>query len=448
MGLVEQLGGAVEQRGGNETHMGAAPGVLLAGLLLAGPGCFLSPHLLEAMWEGLAPAGSWTHWGLLGMHIAALTLAVLLMWQSRVLGAGPVARWCFLERPAAGGMLISGLVAVNLALGAEFLFWRLHVAQGRDFGYGIRNYHDPPMSQPDSLLGRRGVSNVVSRHTCIDRRNGATIFEVNYTLQEDGTRRVPVPARAKAPEAHLALFGCSFVFGIGAEDRETFPARIAQEDPSLRVYSFAHPGWGPGQALLQIQSGAMDKVAEPAGAAAYLLIVDHLNRISLNLPHVATFTRNFPAFTLDESGVPRHLGSFSSAYPWRVRLLDLLSSEKFVVWSKVQPSLTPRSEAVALCAGILAQARDEYRSRFPGNEFYVIIDPFTVEYSDIDDLIAALLDRGVPLLSAQGALGPQLWRYQFRLDRHPTPQAWVRLARWFLAQFPEGVRQPPVRQPE
>ena len=108
-------------------------------------------------------------------------------------------------------------------------------------------------SRTDPLLGWSNQPNVNARQVNRD-------FTVSYGIDADGWRRLPVSASA-TPAPEIWFLGCSFSFGIGVEDAETYPYRLAENAwPDFQVRNFSSSGWGTVQAYLilkqQLESGA------------------------------------------------------------------------------------------------------------------------------------------------------------------------------------------------
>lgn len=92
----------------------------------------------------------------------------------------------------------------------------------------------------------------------------------------DGWRRVP-----ERPDAgkSIAVYGCSFTYGTGLEDAETYCALLQKSRPDLRVLNRGIGGHGTVQNLLQLRR---DIAAGVVDAAVFAIISDHRFR---NIPH-------------------------------------------------------------------------------------------------------------------------------------------------------------------
>jgi hypothetical protein len=72
------------------------------------------------------------------------------------------------------------------------------------------------------------------------------------TIGRDGFREVPNQGGPRRPK--LTLYGCSFTFGVGISDDETFAARLQARFPDLRVSNKGISGYSNVQNLLHFRS--------------------------------------------------------------------------------------------------------------------------------------------------------------------------------------------------
>lgn len=93
----------------------------------------------------------------------------------------------------------------------------------------------------------------------------------------DGTRYVPGALEAKGPA--VAIYGCSFTYGTGLSDEETYCALLQRAVPGARILNHGIGGHGTVQNYLRLRrditSGAVD-------AAIFAIISDHRFR---NIAH-------------------------------------------------------------------------------------------------------------------------------------------------------------------
>ena len=105
-------------------------------------------------------------------------------------------------------------------------------------------------------------------------------FTVTYSIDAEGYRTVPSPAR---PRATVMFLGDSFTYGWGVNDEETFPHVLATTHwPDVRVINAGVEGWG----LTQFFLALTDILARPPFPTAIVvaMIEDDLRRSHLRPP--------------------------------------------------------------------------------------------------------------------------------------------------------------------
>lgn len=100
---------------------------------------------------------------------------------------------------------------------------------------------------------------------------------VAQTVNADGWRHVPdSPVKAAS---NLAIYGCSFTFGTGLSDEETYPAQLQSAFPRIRILNRGIGGHGSVQNYLQFRRDVKHGLVD---AAVFGIISDHRFR---NVPH-------------------------------------------------------------------------------------------------------------------------------------------------------------------
>ncbi|MDB2407452.1 hypothetical protein N9W17_02845 [Jannaschia sp.] len=100
--------------------------------------------------------------------------------------------------------------------------------------------------------------------------------DIVQRIDADGWRFVP---GRPADGPRVGLYGCSFTYGTGLADTETFSALLQQARPGLRVVNRGIGGHGTVQNLLQMRR---DIAAGAVDAVLFLSIADHRFRV---VPH-------------------------------------------------------------------------------------------------------------------------------------------------------------------
>ena len=136
-----------------------------------------------------------------------------------------------------------------------------------------QTYVPRAIHRPDDRYGHVQVPNSSDS----ERGRG---FTVTYTIDGDGYRATPAPAR---PRATVAFLGDSFTYGWGVNDDQTYPYVLATEHwRDLRVVNAGVEGYG----LTQFYLGVVDMLARPPFPSAIIvaIIEDDLRRSHLRPP--------------------------------------------------------------------------------------------------------------------------------------------------------------------
>lgn len=421
---------------------GASIGLQLLALLWLVPALFFTPWLLYGVWPKLpvpSSHGLVVWWTLSGLLIVALGWVLLRRHTPPV---GTIASWLFAQHDTAAGVLLSIGLVLTLLCTFELTFWGLRAHQEGKDATELKYITEGGLWADDPVYGYVSTGPGIIRQRCYLTDPRLVLYEKEYTLGPNGYRFTP---QAEGPkEDYLALVGCSVTFGLGANDDETIAAQLAAMRPQTHVYNFGFPSWGPAQLLLQMRNGdVLDEIQEARGAVIYTFIMDHMWRIMPQMP-LRHWTRNYPAFQLDAAGKPEYIGRMEAAYPWRNWIYGLLGQERFVQWSRITIPARSSPEDFALCAALIEAAREEYCTRFPEGEFYVLLDPFALSFPDSQLLINELVRRRIPVLRPRGLYGDDPRQCLYPRDLHPMPFAQELSARWIWDQFPNGPAEPPL----
>lgn len=101
-------------------------------------------------------------------------------------------------------------------------------------------------------------------------------MDILQTIDQDGWRRVPDRPQT-GPK--ICVYGCSFTYGTGLADVETYATLLQQNLPQAQIMNRGIGGHGTVQNLLQLRR---DIAAGAVDAAVFSVISDHRFR---NIPH-------------------------------------------------------------------------------------------------------------------------------------------------------------------
>lgn len=256
------------------------------------------------------------------------------------------------------------------------------------------------------------------------------IFRESFST-DDHSRRTTMNSKTK-PEMSVVLLGCSFTWGNGVKDEETFASVMAREEPRIHVYNLGMRGAGPNDTLDDIAEhpNRWSDIRTKKGVIIYTMIADHLDRATCGfkcyLDLQGTFRGRPTANRITksryvlENGQLVRRGRFFEQPPWVLRLKRLFFSSRilrgaYYMWTQ---DLFP--EDLMPIAKMLEKIMIETRQK-TGYEFYVTGFP-DYEFERLAEFKALLEQLHVPYIDYSQvkfneALGN---RGFFAVDEHPS----------------------------
>ncbi|WP_411129788.1 hypothetical protein [Streptomyces sp. x-19] len=259
------------------------------------------------------------------------------------------------------------------------------------------------MFQPDSMLGWSHLKGVEAVHPSFE-------FRVRYKIDGSGRRETG----HSGSSSEVAILGCSWAFGHGVNDNETFAARLFREQ-GISVHNYACMGYGPAQGYLQLLHRVdLKQVVANGGVVAYVWVPDQLVRAWRRLEWIVLNSwvnphgPSHPVFDLDNQGL-RHIG--------------LVGREGARVDPPLLPGVVERTEwrITALLIGAMHELVTA-----TGRQFMVVVPPLPDRKQDQaagQKLVALLRESGVPCtdMSHEANTGRSDRSSMFyRFDEHPT----------------------------
>lgn len=268
------------------------------------------------------------------------------------------------------------------------------------------------------------------------RTDDALIYDVRYTFDEWGRRKVPGAAAGRP--AHLLFFGCSVTFGEGVEDTETMPAQIARMLPSHQPYNYAFSGYGPQQAYALAQRLTAAQVSQRDGALVYVFIDQQVRRAIGALRMFNGWGWDFPRYVIENGELTRK-GSFSTSQPMTASIYRALWRSAAVRESGLDWPLRTSARDVSLSLRLLEETSATYRSRFPDNDVYIVIYPTATRHRQA--IVEHFAERPEQVLDLSALLDPDPYRFRIHpLDNHPGPAAHRRIAEAIAEAITDRIR--------
>lgn len=265
------------------------------------------------------------------------------------------------------------------------------------------------------------------------------VYDVQYGINQHGHRAAP-EGRPDA-DCSLLIFGCSFAFGYGLENEQTWVWQLARLlGNNWQLENYAQNSYGAGQMLCLLEHNLILPQTAQKRFALFLAIEDHLrrNEIIYGMPHYSLGRDGIP----QEGGQPRF--GWLNSLPLRMngsQLARTISAGAVHSLTKVYPEYT------GLYLAMLARSAKLLREKH-ATRLIVLLWP------DIEYLKPALEKLDIPVLSAADAFPD--WNRDFGAsyaiapfyDMHPNLRATSRLAAWLAAYLEKqsGRQSPPHSQ--
>jgi hypothetical protein len=265
--------------------------------------------------------------------------------------------------------------------------------------------------------------------------NGATVFDVTYTIDRDGWRQT---ANTVTGGDTYLFFGDSLTFGFGIEDWQTLPVRFADATGRrFNVLNLAYSGYGAHQMLREIETMPFaGLITGSTRRAFFLTILDHTARVAALRP----WGRRGPRYVLDEHGEPQFRGQQLDYRLSRILTrLDDNGGLPRLVFHTLVAIIYPESYRIELTSALVAKSAELLRARL-GVELIVLI----WDDEDIATYEASLRRRGLRtyrLSEAIGDLDDPAMRIMKGIEDHPSPAADAKIAAWLADMERRGWKE-------
>jgi hypothetical protein len=310
----------------------------------------------------------------------------------------------------------------------------------------------------DPILGTLPLPAVETRHNRWILTTGyQSVWDVTYRTEADRSRHVP----ARPPQGpRLALFGGSFTFGEGLDDKDTIANLLQERLPHWRVFNYGVRGHGTAQNYLYLRQVMARWPNTRACVVGF--ITDHVRRTAMPYRLIAS----------DWAGGHPRVESRDGAIYFRGTARDALSPpeklhiallERSRLYRHLVPDQAISAQDWALVRDLMVAMRNTCAPPGSGSIFLLVLLPSDLYDKDPtrrSDLYkhwrAELEEHGVPVLDLISqfddlvANDPQRRRAYFYADGHTKPiyARWVaeKVAEVLIPLMPAHPWAPPQYQ--
>ena len=250
-----------------------------------------------------------------------------------------------------------------------------------------------------------------------------TKYRAHYRTDHYGRRMTPA-----GEKKNILFLGCSFTFGQGVNDEETFPYLVGKKT-GLRTYNAGIPGASPTMVLKRIREDEFPgPVSDAETTVIFTVIPDHIMRtigtMALFRSHSTSLTHYPYAYLSGDELIVRD--SFAGDPTLRKPFLYAFSRTNFArAFSVDYPVLT--KDHYHLIARVFKEMEAGLRRKYPRMKHFVVsffpAGNLRQQYRDLRD---ALVRENIRIFDFTFLHAPQFLDHSFSLkyDGHPGPVAY------------------------
>lgn len=321
--------------------------------------------------------------------------------------------------------------------------------------------HTEPLSHDGSLLDYehkfiQRIPDVYSYRSIVKYKNsGELLYDVKINFDGLGRRKVKIPPN-KANDTSMVFLGCSYTFGEGIEDFETFSSRLSEIFQNTNVYNLGKSGGSINQTHFDLTHFEKDSMYQSIETKKIVLVYtffqDHLIRLACNLRCMGQgdWMLKAPRYVL-KNGTPVLTGVFKD-YFFKNAFTDFIFKSSIFEYYNFQFPDSFAESNIDLTVSLLNEIRREYEKKFQVLDFYVYVYENTGT-KITNSLAKKLISSNIkPIIYVKY---PDLDYFKnalyFSNDGHPTPMAHNIMAdsiSWFVSKdHPEFVKTARENEP-
>ncbi len=265
-----------------------------------------------------------------------------------------------------------------------------------------------------------------------------------YSIDKKGRRNTYISPE-KEKNINALFVGCSFTFGTGVNDDETFPSQFAIKNPQCNVYNYGMPGGSPQEIyLLSLSPEFIDDLDKKPTLVIYTFISNHLKRLVGSWSIIGRWGKYLPCMEMND-GELYNVGTFATVHPYTCLFSKMLYKSYLLSTlfdlTKVDIPLTFKEKDFELLNQILIKTFENLYIQFPKVHLIFLFFPGSSEvvpelYDYISNqnkyiVVDFLKDR-----NKQEILKELEKRNEHKFpDGHPKPIIYKYLAEWLTEEL-------------
>lgn len=265
-------------------------------------------------------------------------------------------------------------------------------------------------------------------------KDNDTVFDVDYSIDNQHKRITPDHDDSKNKFA--LFFGCSIAFGEGLEDNETLPYYFQQQSADFNSYNFAYSGYGTNHMLARLQYEDLSKnIPEEKGAAFYIFFWDHIYRSVGTMNRYTDWLINAPYYEYKDGQIVRNKMFKDGRYVVS-KIYQYLYNSSIVKYYKLDFPVRLKDKHLVYVSDLIAKSKEEYASRFGNDNFYVVIYPSWIVWSqeELQSFKAHLGERKINHIDLSDYI-EYSGKYTLGGDPHPNAETNHLLAKELWKRF-------------
>lgn len=313
-------------------------------------------------------------------------------------------------------ILVNLIIACLLLLLISFCLTKIRTDKPLPSGYSIRETNC-------KIYNPKIFINLKPNSVCYANilKNGKIIRKVSGHINSNGFRITP-DNYSNTNKKRIAVFGCSYVYGYGLNDNETFPWLLSKYT-HRKVYNLGIVASGAQQMLINLQSDAFNKKLQNVDIFIYVYMHDHLRRIYG--PPFRPYRAYYPIFKLKNNKL-KYIPP-SPLYKAGIATSGLLNYIAFKNWESAN---FHSKETMDLFLALVKESQMTIKKLYPNAKFIIF------DISDDLPVDNNLKSNGIIVITLKDIFNEKdiQTKYMY-LEGHPTADFWQKITPLFVKKL-------------